>query len=115
MKKYILLAMLPMMFAACGLKRQVAVYDTYPATPGRLEVFQTAQQLPENRIQVGVVTVGEKGATLTKDCTYAACLEAIQEEAKKMGGQFIHIVSLKEPDVWGSTCYNITADIYRYK
>lgn len=115
MKKYFVLFAMPILLASCGLKRQVAVYDTYPVTPGRLEVFQTAQQLPENRIQVGTVTVGEKGATKTKDCTYAACIEAIQDEAKKMGGQFIYIVSIKEPDAWHSTCYNITADIFRYK
>lgn len=100
---------------SCGLKRQVAIYDTYPVTPGRLVVYQTGQQLPNNLVQVGTVVVGEKGASITKNCTYEACIEAIQEEAKKMGGQIIYIVNLKEPSFFfGSTCYNITADIYRY-
>lgn len=105
---------LTILMTSCGLKRQVAIYDTYPATPGRLAIYQTGQQLPNDIIQVGTVVVGEKGATTTKNCTYEACMEAIQEEAKKMGGHIIYIVSLKEPSFWGSTCYNITADIYRY-
>lgn len=115
LKNSILLLSVISTLCSCGLKRVVSVYDTYPVTPGRLEIFQASQLLPENRIQIGTVTVGEKGMTATKDCTYAACIEAVQEEAKKMGGQFIHIVSIKEPQAWGSSCYNITADIYRYK
>ena len=96
------------------LRRDVSVYDTYPPTPGRLPIIQTAQTIPDNSIQIGTVTVGESGFTKTKNCTYEACIEAIQEEAKKMGGQFIYIVKIKEPDSWSSTCYNIVADIYRY-
>ncbi len=97
------------------LRRYVSVYDTYPPTPGRLPIIQTAQPLPDGCLQVGTVTVGDSGLTKTKNCTYEACIEAIQEEAKKMGGQFIYIVKIKEPESWGSTCYNIVADIYRYK
>lgn len=97
------------------LRKDVSVYDTYPPTPGRLPIIQTAQKIPENSLQIGSVTVGESGLTKTKNCTYEACIEAIQEEAKKMGGQFIYIVKIKEPESWGSTCYNIVADIYRYK
>ena len=106
---------LVLLLSSCGLKRTIAIYDTYPITPGRLEVIQTGQPLPDDKILIGTVTVGEKGLTKTKDCTYQACLEAIQEEAKKMGGHFIYIVKIKEPEAWGSTCYNIIAEIYRDK
>jgi len=117
MKHYILLATcaLAMLFVSCrSLDIKTSVYDTYPATPGRLDIYQSSQQLPADRIQIGTVTVGDKGFTPTKDCTYQCCLDAIQNEAKKMGGEFIHIVQLREPGIW-STCYSITADIYRYK
>lgn len=113
-KAFLILFAILLTISGCSLKREVSIYDTYPATPGRLAIFQKDQSLPDNRIQIGTVTVGEKGFTPTKKCNYSACIEAIQEEAKKMGGQFIHIVSIKEPSVWGSTCYNIVADIYRY-
>lgn len=115
MKKVLSLCFVAVVLLSCGLKKSIAVYDTYPVTPGRLDVFQASQQLPENRIMVGTISVGEKGATKTKDCTYEACMEAIQEEAKKMGGHFIHVIDIKAPSVWGSSCYNITTEIYRYK
>lgn len=115
MKKLLITLSILLLLSGCSLSIKTSVFDTYPATPGRLTLYQKDQNLPEDRIQIGTVTVGEKGFTPTKKCTYAACIEAIQEEAKKMGGQFIHIVHVKEPSVWGSTCYTIVADIYRYK
>jgi len=97
------------------LRRNISVYDTYAPTPGRLPIVQTAQPIPDGCIQIGSVTVGDSGLTKTKNCTYEACIEAVQEEAKKMGGQFIYIVKITEPSTWESTCYSIVADIYRYK
>lgn len=116
---FITILLIPLLLSSCGwtreLKRQVTIYDTYAPTPGRLPVYQSSQQLPKGCIQIGNVTVSEGGLTKQKDCTYEACIEAVQEEAKKMGGQFIYVVKIKEPDMANTLCYHIIADIYRYK
>lgn len=100
---------------SCKVKTNVAIYQYSAPTYSRLEVIQTGQKLPDGLLHVGSVTVGEGGFTPTKKCTYQACMDVIQQQGQMMGGEYIYIVSIKEPDVWGSTCYNIVADIYRRK
>lgn len=97
------------------LKKIVAVNYHYPPTTGVIDVYQTGQQLPENIIRIGSVVVGESGLTPVKDCTYEVCMRTIEDEARKAGADFIYLVSVQEPDWRGSLCYNITAELYRYK
>lgn len=99
---------------SCKLKSIVTVNDYYPPTAGRMPIYQTGQTLPENIVRIGSIVVGESGMTPTKKCTYEACMQLIEDEAKKKGAELVYLVKVKEPNVWGSTCYNITAEMYRY-
>ena len=40
-------------------------------------------------------------------------MQTIENEGRKVGAQLIYIVKVVEPNMH-STCYNITADLYRY-
>lgn len=98
---------------SCKLKTVVSVNDYYAPTTGRLPIYQTGQQLPDNIVRIGSIVVGEGGMTPTKKCTYEICMQTIEDEAKKVGADIIYLVKVKEPSVWESTCYNITAELYK--
>jgi hypothetical protein len=103
-----------MLLCGCSLSVKTAT-NGYYEPQNEVRIIQTGQVIPEDAIRIGSVEVGEKGATPAKKCTYSACIDAIVEEAKKMGGNIVYIVSVKEPSVWGSTCYYVTADVYLQK
>lgn len=112
-KLIIALCALLVVAPSCKLKSIVSVNDYYAPTTGRLPIYQTTQQLPSNIIRIGSIEVGESGLTPTNKCTYEACIRLIEDEAKKSGADLVYIVKVKEPGFW-STCYNITAELYKY-
>ena len=114
MKKLLLLIVIALMFSSCSLKVKATSNGNYQPQ-NEVRVIQNGQPLPEGAIRIGSVETGEKGMTPAKKCTYAASIDAIINEAKKMGGNIVYIVSVKEPSVWGSTCYYLTADVYLIK
>ena len=118
MKKFVVLSsvlvLMAMLLSGCSLKVRTATYGYYEPQ-NEVRIIQNGQVIPEDAIRIGSVEVGEKGATPTKKCTYSECIDAIVEEAKKMGGNIVYIVSVKEPSTWGSSCYNVTADVYLQK
>ena len=118
MKKLIVISMalvITMILCGCSLKVKTTTYGYY-VPQNEVRIIQNGQVIPEDAIRIGSVEAGEKGSTPTKKCTYSACIDAIVEEAKKMGGNIVYIVSVKEP-TWGfgSTCYNVTADVFLQK
>ena len=98
---------------SCGLKKQVSVNGNYEPTQGKIAIIQTNQYLPENIYRIGSIVVGESGLTPEGKCTYEACMQTIENEGRRVGAQLIYIVKVVEPNL-SSTCYNITADLYRY-
>ncbi len=116
MKKIItILTSVLLVFAitSCTLKKQVTVKQYYPPTEGQIPIIQTNQALPQNIYRIGSIVVGENGLTPDGKCTYEACMQVIEEESRKVGAQLVYLVRVKEPDLH-STCYNITAELYRY-
>ncbi|MDE7155152.1 MAG: hypothetical protein K2N79_02565 [Muribaculaceae bacterium] len=98
---------------SCGLKKQVSVKQYYPPTEGYIPIIQTNQPLPTNIFRIGSIVVGESGLTPDGKCTYEACMQTIEKESRQVGAQIVYLVKVKEPD-FHSTCYNITAELYRY-
>lgn len=119
MKKLVVISValvITMLLCGCSsLKVETATYGYY-VPQNEVRIISNGQVIPEDAIRIGSVETGEKGSTPTKKCTYSACIDAIVEEAKKMGGNIVYIVSVKEPS-WGfgTTCYNVTADVYLQK
>lgn len=108
--------LLTIILGGCKLKEDLYV-DNYYAPVDDVTIINLGQTLPDNIVRIGSISVGESGTTPTKKCTYQACMNAITLAAKKHGVHLVHIVSIREPysSFWGSTCYDITADFYRYK
>lgn len=116
MKKFISILLgfsVILLVSSCGLKKQVSVNGTYEPTQGKISIIQTNQYLPDNIYRIGSIVVGESGLTPEGDCTYEACMQTIENEGRRVGAQLIYIVKVVEPNLY-STCYNITADLYRY-
>lgn len=114
MKRIVFVLLLIVTLSSCKLRESVYV-DNYYAPVDEVTVISKGQALPDNLIRVGSISVGESGATLTEKCTYQACMNAIILKAKQSGVHVVYVVAIKEPSVWGSSCYDITADFYRYK
>ena len=112
-KFIIALCALILVLPSCRLKAIVSVNDYYAPTTGRIPIYQTGQQLPDNIIRIGSIEVGDMGLTPTNQCTYEACMKLIEDESKKKGADLVYLVRVKEPGYW-STCYNITAELYKY-
>ena len=117
MKKIFTFIFAVLLLSSCKTHlKQVISMDDYYAPVDEVTIISSGQTLPDNLIRVGSISVGESGWTPTEECTYQACMEAIRVAAKKNGAHVVYIVTIKEPDrVWGSTCYDITADFFRYK
>ncbi len=114
-KKIYIICTLCLLFivASCGLKKQVSVNGNYASTQGKILLIQTNQYLPTNIYRIGSIVVGESGLTPSGNCTYEACMQVIEEESRKVGAQLVYLVKVVEPNIT-STCYNITAELYRY-
>jgi len=115
MKKGLTLVFALMLLVSCGIKQNVSVYKTYPATES-VQIVHTGQTLPQGLMRIGSITVGDAGFTLQSRCTYEACMQTIVSQAANAGADLVYIVHIKEPtsDIGGSACYNITADLYVY-
>lgn len=107
------LTLIALAVTSCTLKKQVSVKEYYPPTTGQIPIIQTNQSLPQNIYRIGSIVVGDNGLTPDGKCTYEACMQVIEEESRKVGAQLVYLVKVKEPDI-SSTCYNITAELYRY-
>lgn len=116
MKRIVFVLLLIVTLSSCKLKESIYV-DNYYAPVDNVTIISIGQSLPDNVVRVGSISVGESGSTPTEKCTYQACMNAITLAAKKNGVHIVHIVSIREPysGFFGSTCYDITADFYRYK
>lgn len=114
MKRIVFVLLLIVTLFSCKLRQSVYV-DNYYAPVDEVTVISKGQTLPDNLIRVGSISVGESGATPAEKCTYQACMNAIILKAKQSGVHVVYVVAIKEPSVWGSSCYDITADFYRYK
>lgn len=114
MKRIVFVLLLIVTLSSCKLRQSVYV-DNYYAPVDEVTVISYGAKLPDNVIRVGSMSVGESGMTPAEDCTYQACMNAIILKAKQSGVHVVYVVSIKEPEAWGSTCYDITADFYRYK
>lgn len=101
------------LLTSCGLKKEVSVKQYYPPTEGNIPIIQTNQTLPSNIFRIGSIVVGESGLTPEGKCSYEACMQTIEKESRRVGAQLVYLVRVKEPDLH-STCYNITAELYRY-
>lgn len=111
--KYLSATLIITCLSACALKKQVSVNAYYPPSEGHIPIIQTNQSLPQNIYRIGSIVVGESGLTPDGKCSYEACMQVIEKESRRVGAQLVYLVRVVEPN-FHSTCYNITAELYRY-
>ena len=68
-------------------------------------------EVPENSKYIGELKISDSG--FTTDCGYEKIMNEAKIEAKKLGGNIIQVIEIKEPQKWGSTCYRLKAKIFR--
>ena len=115
LKFIVALCTLSFVLPSCKTPLKVLVHvREYHERTESIKFVQTGQKLPDNIIRIGSIEVGEGGWTPAKDCSYEACMNAIETEAKRAGADIVYLVKVVEPGTWKGTCYDITAEFYKY-
>lgn len=117
MRKSLLLLPLFVMLASCNsLIVQSKHYSYAQPTYAQAQIVEKGSDILKDAVLLGTVSVDGDFWTPTKKCTYVSCLEAVTEEAKKMGGKYIELITVREPGrESGTTCYSMVANIYTDK
>ena len=74
-------------------------------------VLEKNEELPSGSELIGDLKIGDSG--FTTDCGYNKVIADATAAAKNSGANIIKVIELKEPSVFGSTCYRLKAKIYR--
>lgn len=112
MKKILLLFAMFTLLASCDTKKMTNVLVYRAPISETVEVKGVGESIPENATFLGSVSVGEKGATKTRNCTYQAVINDAMHLTRTMGGNLMVITEHKEPHTYGSTCHQIAANVY---
>lgn len=113
MKK--LLPLLALMFlAACSPRVTSSLLKSYPALgpDDNVAVYEKDAVLPGNAIFLGSLRVDDTGFTSYRNGTYGVVVEMAKAEARKAGGNALHIISHRLPD-FVSSSHRIIADVLR--
>lgn len=111
MKSYlfVLVAFL-VVLTSCSPKITTTVMKIRPPVRSDMEVmvFDTPDHLSEKAEILGIVEVGDAGATT--NCGYEAMMGLLKEEARKMGGNAVRILLYRPPDGF-SSCHRFKAEV----
>lgn len=115
MKKILFILIVLATLSSCKLKKSMAIYEYGNPTTERVILLPSGQEIPEGYTMIGICTYGEAGMTPTETCTYEAITRTAMEDARKIGATLVYVAHVKEPSIWGSTCYKITVHFYKKK
>ena len=110
----LLILFLSLLSQGCGLSIKTARTVYYPPSTSKVTIYNANQILPDGLERIGSITINDSGFTSTSNGTYEACITALENEARKMGGDVINIVNIQAPNDY-STIYRMAADVYRKK
>lgn len=113
MKKIFVLAAL-LLFVSCATSVSTKLANNQlPALSQQdpIYVLDENENLPANSQFIGDIKIGDSG--FTTDCGYNKVVDDATATARKAGANIVKIVKLKDPTLWGSTCYRLNAKIYR--
>ena len=97
---------------SCGPSANSALLKRYPTLAFDEEVLVLAMNdtRPENIEELGTLRIRDSGFSV--NCNLEQVVESAKLEARKAGGNIIHITKHKKPNFW-STCHRIDATILR--
>ncbi len=103
---------LTLLFSSCQTSKTIGVVNFATPQPKdtKVEIFGMGQKLPEGLKLLGQIKIGDSG--LTTNCGYDTVISQAQDAARTMGGNVLQITWHKEPNILGSSCHRIKADVY---
>ena len=113
MKRQILGIFFCFMVSACSTRVSYAP-STLEATNPKpsdffITLFQKNETVPSEYRTIGSVSVGDKWG-MTVKCSYIDVINDAKDKARKVGGDAIQVVQIKEPSL-NSTCYYLIANV----
>ena len=112
MKHIALFISILLILTGCDTKKMTNVLTYRSPYGGNVEIKGIGEAVPPESTFLGTIFVGEKGMTRKKNCTWQAVLADAVYLAKNMGGNMLVITEHREPNVWISTCHQISANVY---
>ncbi len=99
------------MAMSCSPKVISDIRISYPVTtePQDVVVLGPQSAVPESAERLGSVRITDSGFTL--ECSYEEVLDKARRETSRWGGNLLHIIAHRRPDLW-STCHRIKGDIW---
>lgn len=99
------------LFLGCGTSKKASIlnYSTPLPPDAGVEVSGEGQAIPDGAKLLGSVKIGDAG--LSSKCGYDTVINDAQDQARAMGGNYLHITEHKYPSIW-SSCHQIQADVY---
>lgn len=112
-KLYFILA-LSVVLNGCGggyaVTRSVSDYPAKPES-AHIEVYAQNDKVPRNVEIIGTIEYDDTGFSTV--CGYSDMLLSFANEARKIGGDAIKLISVQAPD-WSSSCYRGEAHVLKY-
>ena len=101
------------MLSSCSPKVSTHIVKSQPALnyKEKVIVLQLNESPPENAALIGGVKVGDSG--FTTNCGYEVIMGKAKMEARKLGGNVLKITDHSPPNLFGSSCHQIKAKIYK--
>lgn len=111
--KLIFISGLALLLIACSPKITTKLTKAYQplAFSENVMVYSLEEQAPISAENLATVKIGDSG--FTTDCSMETVLEKAKLEARKIGGNAIKIIKHTPPNLWGSSCHQITALILK--
>lgn len=112
MKKYFLFLII-IAFCSCSPKIKTSLSEKHEKLndTDKVVIFNSKSELPSDFSKIGTTKISDAG--LTVNCDLASVLEKIKIEARKSGANAVLITEHLYPNLLGSSCHRITADLLR--
>ncbi len=112
-KLSILIVTCALLLTSCAPKITTSITSNYKPLDYRVEirVFGVEEGEPVNSEILGTIKIGDTG--FTTNCGWDVVIEKAKMEARKVGGNALKITKHTPPNIWGSSCHQITATILK--
>ncbi len=112
-RKFVFLFVATLLLCGCSASISSSSLKSYSPTPysQNIDVYNQYDIIQKETELVGTIEYDDTGFSL--NCDYSNMISSFIEEARKMGGDAVKIVTMKEPDR-RSTCYRGSANVLKY-
>lgn len=111
MKSFYLLT-IAVLFCSCSPKIRTVLDDSKPSLAADYDVYliPKSQLFTNNFKIIGKTSAGDTG--FTTNCGYDSMLDLLKKEARKSGANALKITEHILPNIYGSSCHRLKADLF---